>query len=254
MFYFIVTLIATVIGAIAGLGGGIIIKPTFDALGGFDVSTIGILSSITVLCMAFISTAKYIKSGIKLDFKIVILSMGAVIGGFLGKIFFDFLYKMVVDSTAKGIQAIMLIILLVFVLFRKLYPHFNIKNKSVILIVGLVMGMVSSFLGIGGGPINVVAICIVFSVSVRDAAIYSIFVILFSQLSNVIATAITPGLQSYNLSVLIFMIPAAILGAFIGSYLNRKLSEKFVEYIFNTVMIIILLMNIYNTFTFIISR
>jgi uncharacterized membrane protein YfcA len=248
--YFLVTLFATVIGAIAGIGGGIIIKPTLDAIGTYNLATISVLSSITVLCMAAVSTAKYMKSGIKFDFQLVILSFGAVLGGFMGKYFFDIFSRVLSDKPAKAIQAALLILLLVFSLFRKYYPQFNIKNKLIILLAGLVMGLISSFLGIGGGPINIVIICIAFSVDTKDAAVYSIFVILFSQFSNVINTSITPGLNTFDLGMLAFMLPAAVIGGFVGSYLNRRLSKKSVEHLFNGLMSSVILLNIYNIYIF----
>ena len=45
--YFLVGIIATTIGAISGIGGGVIIKPVLDTLGNYDISTISILSSFT---------------------------------------------------------------------------------------------------------------------------------------------------------------------------------------------------------------
>ncbi len=250
LLFFIISLFATIIGAIAGLGGGIIIKPTLDAIGIYNVSTICILSAITVLSMATVSSIKFIKSGIKFDLKIIILSIGAILGGILGNYLFEIFSKTLSDEIAKCIQALILIFLLIFVIFRKHYPHYNIKNKFIIIIAGLFMGLISSFLGIGGGPVNVVIICIIFSISVRDSAVYSIFVIFFSQLSNVLATVITQDLHNYNLEMLVFMIPAAILGGFIGAFLNRKLSKRAVENIFNIVMILIISINVYNVFAF----
>ena len=248
--YFLVTLFATVIGAIAGIGGGIIIKPALDAVGTYNIATIAVLSSITVLCMATVSAGKHIKSGIKLDLKIIILSLGAVLGGFAGKFLFDIFSGVLNDSLAKGIQAVMLILLLIFSLLRKHYPQYNIQNKLIIFIAGLLMGMISSFLGIGGGPINIVIIIMAFSVDTRDAAVYSIFVIFFSQLANVINTVITPGLGQFDLRMLLFMIPAAVIGGLAGSYLNRRLSKKVVEHLFNGLMGMVILLNIYNIYVF----
>ncbi len=246
IFYFLVTLFATIIGAIAGIGGGIIIKPSLDAIGTYNIGTIAVLSAITVLCMAAVSAVKHIKGGIKLDLRIVILSVGAVLGGFLGKYLFDIFSDLLNDSLAKALQAGMLILLLVFSLLRKYYPQYHIENKIFIFIAGLFMGMISSFLGIGGGPINIVIISMAFSVDTKDAAVYSIFVIFFSQLANVINTVITPGLGQFNLSMLIYMLPAAVIGGLVGSYLNRKLSKNMVEYLFNGLMGFVILLNIYN--------
>ncbi|GAA4063640.1 hypothetical protein [Amphibacillus indicireducens] len=53
--YFIISLLASIIGAIAGIGGGVFIKPILDFLGDYPLATIGILSSTTVLTMSVVS-------------------------------------------------------------------------------------------------------------------------------------------------------------------------------------------------------
>ena len=45
VFFLIVSLLASVIGAICGIGGGIIIKPVLDSLNVLEVSKISFLSS-----------------------------------------------------------------------------------------------------------------------------------------------------------------------------------------------------------------
>ena len=227
LLYFFISILATSVGGIAGIGGGIIIKPCLDTIGTYDVATIGMLSSITVLCMAAVSSVRFLHSGIIVERrKAIVLSAGAAVGGVFGKYLFGEFSKWVADERAKGIQAVLLVILLVFVLLRNVYPHYKIMSTIITFICGLAMGGISSFLGIGGGPINVAVICIVFSVSVRDAAVYSIFTVFFSQLTTVISNAITPGMASFDLTIVVFMIPGAIIGASLGSFLNRRLSEK----------------------------
>ena len=90
--YLIVILVsfgASVIGAICGIGGGVIIKPVLDALGVIPVNTISFLSGCTVFSMAVISVGKQIYSGKKQNFdrkKGSWLAAGAVAGGIAGKI------------------------------------------------------------------------------------------------------------------------------------------------------------------------
>ncbi|HLQ75126.1 MAG TPA: sulfite exporter TauE/SafE family protein, partial [Alloiococcus sp.] len=55
LIYFAVGLIATIFGALAGLGGGVIIKPVLDLLGDYDVGTISVLSAATVFSMSVVS-------------------------------------------------------------------------------------------------------------------------------------------------------------------------------------------------------
>ena len=48
--FILVSFGASIIGAICGIGGGVIIKPTLDAFGLLEVSAINFLSGCTVTC------------------------------------------------------------------------------------------------------------------------------------------------------------------------------------------------------------
>ena len=47
--FFIISFLASIAGAICGIGGGVIIKPLLDSFGLMDVKTISFLSGCTVL-------------------------------------------------------------------------------------------------------------------------------------------------------------------------------------------------------------
>ena len=49
---------ASIVGAICGIGGGVIIKPVLDAFGVLSVSTISFLSGCTVLAMTCYSVIR----------------------------------------------------------------------------------------------------------------------------------------------------------------------------------------------------
>ena len=68
LLYFLIAIGATTVGSLTGMGGGVIIKPLMDLLGGFDVETIGVLSSITVFAMSIVSVGKQIAQKAKIDF------------------------------------------------------------------------------------------------------------------------------------------------------------------------------------------
>ena len=58
MSYFVycaVVLFATTLGALAGIGGGVIIKPVFDAFGEYTVGEISVMSSCAVFAMSLLS-------------------------------------------------------------------------------------------------------------------------------------------------------------------------------------------------------
>ena len=61
--YFVVSLLASISGAICGIGGGVIIKPVLDLLQTDSVATISFLSSFTVLAMSCYSVLKNLSNG-----------------------------------------------------------------------------------------------------------------------------------------------------------------------------------------------
>ena len=60
-------------------------------------------------------------------------------------------------------------------------------------LVGVFLGVCSSFLGIGGGPINVALIIYLFGYDTKSATVCSIVTILFSQISKLSSVALTTG-------------------------------------------------------------
>ena len=82
--YFLVCLIATTVGAISGVGGGVVIKPVFDAVAGMSVSQVSFLSGCTVLAMTIVSLLR--SRGEKIELKRgTLLAVGGAVGGLLGK-------------------------------------------------------------------------------------------------------------------------------------------------------------------------
>ena len=61
--FFFICFFSSVIGAICGIGGGVIIKPVLDAFHVLDVATISFLSGCTVLSMTTYSVFKANKVG-----------------------------------------------------------------------------------------------------------------------------------------------------------------------------------------------
>ena len=56
--FVLVAFLASVIGCICGIGGGVIIKPVLDAFGLYSVSTISFMSGCIVLSMTTYSVVK----------------------------------------------------------------------------------------------------------------------------------------------------------------------------------------------------
>ncbi len=251
--YFLVAFGATTFGALAGLGGGIIIKPLLDTLGHYDLSTIGLLSSITVFSMAIVSIYKQSKNGFKANKNLLLLALGSILGGGVGKSLFAFTLNFFSnENILSGVQAILLATLLILVFFKKHLPHFHVKNPILVSLIGLLLGTIASFLGIGGGPINVAVLYLFMALDIKDSAVNSIFIILLSQLSKLSLVLIGEGFGSYDLKMLAVMIPGGILGGLIGSKLNKTVNSSTLHKVFNIAVLLIIFINFFNAYNFLI--
>jgi uncharacterized membrane protein YfcA len=245
--YFTIAILATIFGSLVGLGGGVVIKPVLDAIGTYDISTIGVLSSFTVFSMAVVSTGKQLKKGFKVEKNMLVITFGSILGGALGNGLFNlFLRLLNNDSLATSIQGIMLASLLTLVLFKEKLPKYHLDNSIILFFIGIILGGIASFLGIGGGPINVMVLVLLLGMDVKKSATTSVLIILFSQAVKLILIATRGGFGAYDLSMLYVMIPGGILGGFIGAHFNHHLSHDTIHKIFNIAIIGLILLNIYN--------
>ncbi|MGG5462050.1 sulfite exporter TauE/SafE family protein [Clostridium sp. B9] len=252
--YFGVALLSTIAGSMAGLGGGVIIKPVLDFLGDYNISTIGLLSSFTVFSMAFVSIIKQIMYKSKIDIKNTgALAIGSVLGGLIGQYWLTVVLNNVSSNIVSVVQSSILALLLTFVYIymnnKGRFKSYNVDNFLFSIILGLILGFIAAFLGIGGGPINVAFLTIFFSMEAKNAARDSVIIILFSQGSKILSVALGSGFASYDLSMLGYMVIGGILGGLIGSKFNRKFSNEVIIKVFNTVVAMIIALNIYNIIT-----
>ncbi len=248
---------ASIIGSICGIGGGVIIKPVLDAFRVMDVAATSFLSGCTVLAMSFFSvSAAWVRKESKIHFRIsILLSVGAAAGGVIGRqIFSEIWYEFANKNTPGLIQAICLVVLTVgtfiYMLKKKGIDTKKINNVSGTLAIGLVLGLFSSFLGIGGGPINLVVLFYFFSMETKAAAENSLFIILFSPITSLIATMVTQTIPAVDSLILVLMIAGGISGGFLGKVINKRIKGETVETLFMFLMGAIILVNIYNIIEF----
>lgn len=253
-----VCFLASVAGAICGIGGGVIIKPVLDATGVMAVTTISFLSGCTVLSMSMVSLIKNLRA--KRDFTFdkifaTILALGGVVGGIAGKASYQHIVNGLEDSSQVGaIQAFVLLLVtvgtLIYTICKVHIKTLHIKSNVVIFLIGVALGIMSSFLGIGGGPINLVVLFFFFSMQTKEAALYSIYVILFSQISSLISTIVTRSVPTFSLPVLVLMAACGVLGGLVGSRINKKISNATVDKLFIGLMTVIIFINIYNIYRY----
>lgn len=257
--FFIVCFLASTIGAVCGIGGGVVIKPVLDAIGALDVDAVSFLSGCTVLSMTAYSVLAgkvHGNSTIKKSTGIP-LSLGAVAGGLLGKWLFSYLLTLSSDKNKVGaVQAACLMLVtigtLIYTLYKNRVRGLHVKNRFCCVIIGVALGIMSSFLGIGGGPINLIVLFYFFSMPTKTAAENSLYIIFFSQTASLLSSVITGNIPQFSAETLILMIAGGIGGGICGRVLNKKLTGKTVDKLFIGMMVVIILICIYNVHKFLV--
>lgn len=255
--FFVISFLASVIGVICGIGGGVVIKPVLDASGILSVSAISFLSGCTVLSMSCYSVirSKLNKEAV-IDMSIsTYLGIGAVVGGIVGKQAFQIVKGMFENQDTVGaVQAIVLAVItigtLIYTIFKKKIKTHHLTSKIVCLLIGLLLGIMSSFLGIGGGPINLVVLYYFFSMETKVAAQNSIYIICLSQIASLIMTIVTGTVPDVSPALLVGMIVCGILGSMVGRKINSQISSQVVDKLFMGLMCVIILICCYNMYQF----
>lgn len=248
--YFLVCLIATTVGAISGVGGGVVIKPVFDAVAGMSVSQVSFLSGCTVLAMTIVSLLR--SRGEKIELKRgTLLAVGGAVGGLLGKVVFDWLKSLTGNDGLVGVVQSVIMILLtagvgVYMAFREKIRTKNVQNSALCVIIGLALGVMSAFLGIGGGPINLVVLYYFFSMDTKQAALHSIYVIFFSQAASFVSSLAMQNVPAFDPVTLVVMVVGGVAGGFLGRAFNKKMSVRQVDMLFSILLAVITLISVYN--------
>lgn len=250
---FSVAFFACVVGKICGMGGGVIIKPMLDALGLFSVAAINFLSGVTVLGMTCWSVGKsLVRREAAIDLAVSTpLAVGAAIGGLAGKQLFSAVAAQFASpDTAGGVQAGLLLAAtlatLLYTLNKQRLPMYRVHNPLLCVLIGLGLGMLGTFLGIGGGPFNMAALYFFFSMTTKVAAQNSLYVILISQAAGLTATVLSDNIPDLSPVLLCGMILCGVIGGEAGGRINRKLSEQRVTVLFEASMFLVMAICVYN--------
>lgn len=256
LFVFLICFTASVIGGICGIGGGVIMKPLLDALGIMSVSSISFLSGLTVMSMAMVSVFGQRKTQL-VDLRIgSFLTLGAICGGILGNALFQTAKAAAGNDRFVGmVQALVLAFITLFTLIYNLILSNHsrtcqIQNAILCILIGGGMGALSSFLGIGGGPINLAILNFAFSMEPKKAAANSLYIILFSQISNLVLTVAKGTVPDFPWIYLLLMVLAGFSGGMVGSRISKNISEKRTKILFAVLLFAIILICIYNAVHF----
>jgi len=255
--FILVSFFASVIGCICGIGGGVIIKPVLDAFGLYSVSTISFMSGCIVLAMTAYSVLKaqlahesVIEKGVS-----TYLGIGAAVGGLAGKQLFDVVRGAFENGNTVGaVQAAALFVVTlgtaVYTVNKSRIRTRQVKSPGACMVIGLVLGLMSSFLGIGGGPINLVVLYYFFSMETKAAAQNSLYIILLSQSASLLFTIVRGSVPEFPVVLFLCMVCCGILGGVVGRRINKRIDDRTVSKLFLGLLVVIMGVCCYNFFQY----
>lgn len=201
-----------------GIGGGTILVPTLIYLG-FDIKVaIGISVMQMILSSMFGSYYNH-KAGVLALNSGIILGLGALIGAaFSGAI-------------VNALPHLALLILFAFTLLISIYKMFTAtleshllpnESKSLLLIIGIVVGAISISTGTGGAIFLTPALVGFLHWDIKKAVGTTLFFVIFASISGFFSLA-AHGLVEYDVGAVIS------IGSVIGVYFGVKLSHRMVK-------------------------
>jgi uncharacterized protein len=265
----VIGLAAGTTGALAGLGGGIIIVPAllfFSAVGGVldalsPQQAVGI-STVIMIFTGLSSTLSYIKHK-TVDYKTGLIFFfgsgpGGIIGSYVNKI-------LDIKSFNIFFGIFMILMAMLLMIKHRLRPavqkEFSVSqtftdrygkeytygyNPPVAILISFIVGFCSGLFGIGGGSLMVPAMILLFMFPPHVAVATSMFMIFLSSITNSI-THISLGNVVWGYTAAI--IPGAWFGAKFGAYVNTKLKSDYLVIILRLMLLIIGLRLIYQGIT-----
>ncbi len=242
---FLICLAASAVGGVCGIGGGVVIKPVLDVTGLMSIPTGSFLSGLTVLAMAVISLFKNRKSNQLEGACSIPLGIGAAVGGVCGKQLFELIRRASGQERIVGMaQAILLGLMilgtLLYVLNKSCIRTHHVTNKVASIGIGFALGLCSSFLGIGGGPMNLAVLYFFYSMDTKKAVVNSILIIMLSQTASLIAALVTGDIPAFAWITLPALVLAGATGGAVAAKLQRKLSASQTDKLLIALLILIL--------------
>ncbi len=255
------------LGTLIGVGGGFILMPVLLILYPDEPSAYLTATSLSVVFFNAVSGSLAYAKQRRIDYKSgLIFAAAAIPGTIIGALGTDLVER----STFTGIFGVVLIAGAIFLMFK---PHGQKASTAAIpapglshrsftdsqgtthtysfklyigIIISVFVGVLSSFLGIGGGIIHVPALVYLLNFPVHIATATSLFMLAIMSLSGV-STHLVNGTLDHGFLMIVCLAVGVIFGAQLGAKISKKLKGRGIILVLSTVLIFVGLRFLYTS-------
>ena len=233
----IIAFFVAILFSLLGLGGGIIYTPLFYLTG------LPLLTAIPMaLLLNMISTASasftYLKQRLvdkRVAYQIILTS---ILGAFAGSYIAQLVDTEVLVLLLSAVVFVASMRLLIFNNNRFSISVSNTEKAFICAASGLLIGAVSSLVGIGGGTF-IVPLLMVLGYETRNATATSTFIIIFISLAGFLGH-LSQGVEQLDTGLLLYAGAATFIGAQAGSRLIfMRTSSRTIELLFAGILLLV---------------
>ncbi len=239
-----------VLSGLLGVGGGIVIVPVLDlVLTAFHVDIsirmkVAVATSLATIIATSWASAKSHRKHKAVDFELIktwgpMIFLGVVIGTFIAGVVDGRVLTLVFAVTALLVAANMIL--------RANSPKLRdgFPNPVVKAGLGMIVGLISAMMGIGGGTLSV-PILTAFGADIRravgTASAIGFIIAIPGTIGYIIAGWSVPGLPPFslgyvNLAALVAIIPLSMLTAPLGAKTAHNVPRKYLSYGFGIFLV-----------------
>ena len=204
-----------------GIGGGMILVPVLLVLG-FDIKDAIGISIVQMVFSSIYGSYLNHKKGSLIIGEGIFVGIGGFLGGFIGGYVTDYISDAVLQFTFFG--------LLLFALFRLFYSENHeddsqtkTLNKGLLLSLGVVIGIFSITLGIGGSIILTPVLVGLLHYPLKKAVSAGLFFVAFSSVAGMISR-LSAGTIDFHYGLVVAV--ASLVGVTLGIWLKDHVTSK----------------------------
>ncbi|MGO1318866.1 MAG: sulfite exporter TauE/SafE family protein [Galactobacter sp.] len=187
VFFVIIGAIAGFLSGLFGVGGGTVIVPLLTLMLGFAARPAAGASSAAIIVTAAVGVVTYALHG-DVDWgAALVIAAGAIVGAQIGVRLLFILHEATLRWIFVGFLVVVAVSLFLVVPSRDAELDWSVLSVLGLLLLGLVTGVLSGLIGVGGGIVVVPALMLLFGVSDLVAKGTSLLMMIPTSLSGTIA-------------------------------------------------------------------
>ncbi|TBN57026.1 sulfite exporter TauE/SafE family protein [Glaciihabitans arcticus] len=182
-------LVAGLLSGLFGVGGGILIVPALVLAARFDPRLASGTSLAAIVPISLIGVVSYAATG-NVDWAAaLLLAIGAIVGAQIGTHLLAILPRRAIQWGFIGFIAVVVVSLFLVIPSRDASVELNLLSMGALVLTGLVVGVLSGLLGIGGGAVIVPVLILLFGASDLVAKGTSLLVMVPTAISGTFGNA-----------------------------------------------------------------